>query len=196
MSNIKNFKDNKYCYVKNAVSKDICEIAKKYTVFEEKNNFSPEFSTTLRPQVESSHSIYADSLMESLLIYCIPIIENNTGLSVSPSYSYYRLYRSGDSLHPHKDRPSCEISASLFLGKNYPEETWKLYIEGTGYEMSVGDMIIYRGSELNHYRYEWESEPNHFHSQVFLHYVDNNGPYSEYKYDKRVGVGGVDERMF
>jgi hypothetical protein len=185
---IKNFKNNKYCYVKNAISKDLCDISVNYTLFDETNNFTPE---VVGSQVPGAHSKHGDSLMESMLLYVLPIIEKNTGLKVFPTYSYYRVYRPGASLLPHKDRESCEISASLFLGRNYNGESWKLYIEGSGYSMEPGDMIIYRGTELNHYRYEFEAPEQSYHSQVFLHYVDQNGPYSEYKYDKRVGVGGI-----
>ena len=193
MSTIEDFKNNKYCYVKNAVPKDICDMVTRYTIFEENKNFSPE-----RPglQVPGTHGRHYDSLMESILIYCWPIIEKNTGLSLFPTYSYYRLYRPGSSLLPHKDRESCEVSASLFLGRNYEGESWKLYIEENGYSMQPGDLIIYRGTELNHYRYEFDEAEGSYHSQVFLHYVDRNGPYAEYKYDKRIGIGGIDSDTY
>lgn len=193
MSTVEDFKNQKYCYVKNAISQDICDIAVKYTLFDEAKNFSPEGAVS---QVPGSHGNYSNPFMESMLLHVLPIIENNTGLRVFPAYSYYRVYRPGASLSPHKDRSSCEISASLFFGRNYDGESWKLYIEGNGYEMEPGDMIIYRGTELTHYRYEFEAPEESFHSQVFLHYVDQNGPFSEYKYDKRIGIGGINNDIF
>lgn len=193
MSTIENFTNNKYCYVKNAISKDICAIATKYTLFDEAKNFSPENTVG---QVPGAHGKYGDPLMESILLYSIPIIENNTGLKVFPTYSYYRVYRPGASLFPHKDREACEISASIFLGRNYNGESWKLYIEDTGYEMEPGDMIIYRGMDLNHYRYEFEAPEGSFHSQVFIHYVNQDGPCKEFKYDKRIGIGGTNSVFF
>lgn len=188
MSNMGLFEKNKYIYIESAIPKDICDIALNYTLFDESKNFAPEGAGD---QVPAAHSKYGDPLMESMLLHVLPIIEKNTGLKVFPTYSYYRLYRPGASLLPHKDRESCEISASLFFGRNYDGESWKLYIEGKGYEMEPGDLIIYRGMDLNHYRYEFEAPENSFHSQVFLHYVDQNGPCAEYKYDKRVGIGGI-----
>lgn len=193
MSTVEDFQNNKYCYVKGAIPKDICDIAVKYTLFDEAKNFSPEEAGN---QVPGSHSKYADPLMESILIYSLSVVEKNTGLKLFPTYSYYRVYRPGASLLPHTDRESCEISASLFLGRNYDGEHWKLYIEKNGYEMEQGDMIIYRGTELNHYRYEFEAPSNSFHSQVFIHYVDQNGPHAEYKYDKRIGIGGINNDIF
>ena len=193
MSTVEDFKNNRYCYVKNAIPKDICDIAVKYTLFDEARNFTPEGAGS---QVPGSHSKHGDPFMESMLLYALPIIEENTGLKVYPTYSYYRVYRPGASLLPHKDRESCEISASLFFGRNYEGESWKLYIEGNGYEMEPGDMIVYRGMDLNHYRYEFEAPEGSYHSQVFLHYVDKVGPCSEYKFDKRIGVGGINNDIF
>lgn len=188
MSTVDDFIKNKYCYVKNAIPQDLCKVVTQYTLFDEANNFSPEAAGL---QVPGNHSKHGDSLMESLLLYALPVIEKNTGLFVYPTYSYYRLYRPGASLLPHKDRESCEISASLFFGHNYEGETWKLYVEGNGYSMEPGDMIIYRGMDLNHYRYEFEAPEGSYHSQAFLHYVDQNGPCKDFKYDKRIGIGGI-----
>lgn len=193
MNNIEIFNNQKYVFVKNAVPLDICEIATTYSIFDEAKNFEPQSAGS---QVPGMHSKHGDPLMESLLLYVLPIIEKNTGLKVFPTYSFYRVYRPGASLLPHKDRESCEISASLFLGKNYPGESWKLYVEDSGYEMNPGDLIIYRGMDLNHYRYEFDAPDGSYHSQVFLHYVDQNGPCSDYKFDKRIGIGGIDNDIF
>lgn len=176
------FKNNKYCYVNNVLDKKTLDIVTNYTLLDEEKNFYPEPSGG---QVPGSHSKYSDILMESILLSLKDTVEKNTGLELYPTYSYYRVYRPGQSLEPHIDRESCEISASLFIGHNYDGETWKLYIEDAGYSMSPGDMIIYRGMELSHYRYEFIAPENSFHSQVFLHYVDANGPYKDYKLDNR-----------
>ena len=186
MSTIDDFKSQKYCYLKNVLNKETLSIITQYTLFDENKLFLPE---AYGEQVPGAHSKYADPLMESLLVFLHPIIEKNTGLTLFPTYSYYRVYREGQSLQPHVDRNSCEISASVFIGHNYDGETWKLYIEENGYSMNPGDIIIYRGMELNHYRYEFEAPKGSFHSQVFLHYVDANGPYKELKYDKRPFLG-------
>jgi len=186
MSNIDLFQNNKYVYIKDAIPADICNIFAQYTLFEEKNNFSPEGANE---QVPAMHSVYGDSLMESVLLYCKDIIEENTGLNLFPTYSYYRVYRNGASLAPHTDRPACEISATLFLGRNYEGESWPIFIEDKNYIMNEGDLIVYRGRELNHYRYEFEAKPEDFHSQVFLHYVDADGEFSDQRYDGREELG-------
>ena len=42
-------------------------------------------------------------------------IEEITGMKLAPSYTYYRMYLNGAILKRHKDRPSCEISATVCL---------------------------------------------------------------------------------
>ena len=48
--------------------------------------------------------------------------------------------------------------------------------------MSPGDIVIYKGCEVDHGRpIPFEG---FWHSQMFLHYVDRNGKYTSWKYDK------------
>jgi hypothetical protein len=49
--------------------------------------------------------------------------------------------------------------------------------------MDVGDAIIYKGQEKVHWREPYKE--GKWQAQVFLHYVDANGPNAEWKYDKR-----------
>lgn len=180
MNNIDIFNKNKYCVVENSIGKDTASIATTYALLDELNNKS--FYDT-----SGVHSKYADQLMESILHYMIPTIEENTGISVYPTYSFYRVYRNGSVLPPHVDRESCEISATLCLGYNYNslENPWPIFINNEGFIMEPSDMIIYKGIELTHYRKELVAEDNAFHVQCFLHYVDKNGPYKEFAFDKR-----------
>ena len=56
--------------------------------------------------------------METLLQYGLQGMRDITGLNLKPTYSYWRLYKTGDELKRHKDRPSCEVSTTLCLGYN------------------------------------------------------------------------------
>ena len=185
--NIELFNKKGYFLIKNVLDAELASLINLYTLFEEKNNFSPETQ-----QVIGAHSKAGDPLMESLLLHIQPLIEENTGLSLFPTYSFYRVYRAGHSLAPHKDRPSCEISATLCLGYNYKTDSkgsWPIFIENKKFSMNPGDMIVYKGTELTHYRNPFKAQPGEYHSQVFLHYVDQHGPYADYKFDKRDGIG-------
>jgi hypothetical protein len=68
-------------------------------------------------QVPGVYSIYADHVMETLLVNeDVPVMKERTGLDLIPTYSYARVYEKGAILKRHKDRPSCEISTTLNLG--------------------------------------------------------------------------------
>src|SRR6476661_7896483 len=67
-------------------------------------------------QVPGTPSAHADPLMDMLLERLRPTVEQATGLSLFPTYSYFRVYKRGDVLKRHRDRPSCEISMTLSLG--------------------------------------------------------------------------------
>ena len=54
-----------------------------------------------------------------------PIVEKTTGLKVQPAYSFARLYKNGDVLPRHKDRFSCEISTTIYLGG----DEWPIYLD-------------------------------------------------------------------
>ena len=209
------FKKNKYQVIRNAVSKDICDIAYRYlqisaeadywllknNITHEENIFIGNFKDR---QVPNSYAKYADRLMETLLIKTIPVMEKKTGLKLVPTYSYCRLYRKGNILKRHKDRPSCEISTTLCLGG----DPWPIFIDPTGsnnvineyknihkpnapkgikYLLKPGDMIIYSGCELEHWR---EPFKGNLCGQVFLHYNHANGPFAKTNlFDKRPLLG-------
>ena len=209
------FKKNKYQVIRNAVSKEICDIAYHYlhisaeadywllknNITHEENIFIGNFKDA---QVPNSYAKYADRLMETLLIKTIPVMEQKTGLKLIPTYSYCRLYRKGNILKRHTDRPSCEISTTLCLGG----DPWPIFIDPTGsnnviserknihkanapkgvkYLLKPGDMIIYSGCELEHWREPFEGN---LCGQVFLHYNHANGPFAKTNlFDKRPLLG-------
>ncbi len=126
-----------------------------------------------------------DCFMDGLLMDLLPFAEEVSRAKLFPTYSYFRVYSRGDVLEKHTDRPSCEISLSLCLGYQ-AERPWPLQVEGpagaSSVELAPGDGLLYRGIECPHWREPMDGEQT---AQVFLHYVDQNGPYAEWKYDKR-----------
>lgn len=184
----KTFKEKGYCVVKNAISAELRDFVTQYALFDEMQGYSPEGQGR---QVERAHSKYADPAMETVLLHIHKTMEDHTGLSLFPTYSYYRVYRPGDDLKVHKDRPSCEISATMCFNYSYDDTTykWPIYMDGKEVVLSPGDMVIYRGCELEHWRNLFDLEQDVWHVQGFFHYVDRNGPYADYKYDKRNSIG-------
>jgi hypothetical protein len=186
----KQFKENGYALIKDVVNPQIARLVCAYAKIDSIENFSPEGE---KGQIPGTHSKYADPVMETLLEQFLPIMENASGLKLYPTYSYYRLYRPGDTLAIHKDRPSCEISTTVCFGWNIegnPSATgWPIFMEGSEIAMDVGDIVIYRGCDLAHWRDAFNAPEGSWHLQGFFHYVDANGPYAEFKLDKRPRIG-------
>jgi hypothetical protein len=196
MNTIKEFKEKKYVLVKNAVSPAVVNLVSKYALIDEKNDFSLEEGEA--PQIHNSHSQYADCLMESLLLEMHPFMESITGLNLYPTYSYYRVYRPGAILEKHKDRPSCEISTTVTFNFDYAgaDYNYPIFVEGTECSMQPGDLVVYRGCDVEHWREEFKAPAGSYHVQVFLHYVDADGPYADFKFDNRSHIGYNKESNF
>ena len=133
---------------------------------------------------------YADPLIEVLLKQCLPTIQEQTGLELEPTYSFSRVYQEGEELTPHTDRPSCEISATINVactGDVWP--IWMQYKDNDPVKcmLNPGDAVIYKGCEVTHWRRKLPK--GQINVQFMLHYVDKNGPYAEYKFDKRESLG-------
>ncbi len=209
------FKKNKYQVIRGAISKELADIAFTYLQISAEadhwlltNQATHEGNMLIGNfkdrQVPNSYAKYADRLMETLLVKTIPIMKAKTGLNLIPTYSYTRLYKTGNILNRHKDRPSCEISTTLNLGG----DPWPIFIDPTGsdnvikeYEgiikpnapkgnkvdLKPGDMLIYSGCELEHWREPFKGK---LCGQVFLHYNHANGPFAKSNlYDKRPMLG-------
>jgi hypothetical protein len=188
------FKDNGYVLIKNVLSNEFCKLATQYTLFEQMNDVGGENLEGATAQVPGTHSVYSDSLMESFLMFLQPVAEKHSELELIPTYSYYRIYKPGDVLRPHRDRPSCEISMTLTLDYYYTgvddDYKWPLIMKNKSVVMGAGDAVLYRGCVNEHERKKLDVGEGSFHVQVFLHYVDANGPYAkEYKYDGRPTIG-------
>jgi hypothetical protein len=207
------FKQNKYVVIKQAITKELADFCYEYfllkrkvtqTLFETRviSPFNEMWGTFKDQQVPETYSHYADIVMETLLTKTHSVMEEKTELKLIPNYSYARIYKKGDILHRHKDRFSCEISTTLNLGG----DPWSIFIEpdenkgkhvdgnyvsdntvGVKVDLEPGDMLVYRGNILEHWRDAFEGENC---GQVFLHYNDiNTAGAQENIYDKRPHLG-------
>jgi hypothetical protein len=132
---------------------------------------------------------YADVFGESLLLHLKPLMESAAGCSLFPTNSVLRIYQKGSVLKKHFDRGTCEYSATLTAGYD-SAEPYPIWLEIDNKEVPVylepGDVLIYKGCEVAHWRNGFGGR--HW-IQLFLHYVDQNGKYSKYKYDGRLMIG-------
>ena len=193
------FKKDRYQVIKNVISKEISEVAFNYLKIREtaerKLNYynikTKWFGDFDDPQVPGAYSIYGDYLMETLLIKTLPFIEKKTSLKLVPTYAYTRLYKTGHVLNRHKDRESCEISTTMNLGGDewpiYLEPSGKQSMKGIKVDLKPGDMLVYPGCELEHWREKFTGKEC---IQVFLHYNNRKTPGAkDNMFDKRPHLG-------
>jgi hypothetical protein len=189
------FEEKKYLVVKNVLNTETVSLLQIQTQMLENvmcynYNTIPALFPFGDKQTKNSFSYYGALFTDSLLLLLQPIMEQSIGRKLLPTYSYMRIYYKDGALEKHTDRPSCEFSATLCI-KCDGETPWPIFFQDpTGKEVSLtlkeGDMCIYKGDELPHWR-----EPCQYdkHIQFFLHYVDANGKYSDFKFDKRPLLG-------
>ena len=209
------FKEKKYLVIKKAISFELANFAYNYLLLKREavawmhqNNyiseFTPGFGSWKDQQIPNTYSIYSDMFMETLMMKVLPVMQQHTEMNLMPCYTYTRVYKKGDILKRHSDRPSCEISTTLHLGG----EPWPIFLDPTGQKtvvdeekqiykpnapqgisitLEVGDMLVYSGCELEHWREPFEGDNC---AQVFLHYNNIDGPFgTQNKFDKRPLLG-------
>ena len=184
----KSFQENGYVLVKNFITKDVAKYLYEYLMFSthahilagNKNSISGD------SQVPGSFTRgHGDLALDSLMKMMKPKMEEVTGLELYPTYTYSRIYKQGNYLAHHTDRPSCEVSITMRLSANDNSYNWPIWMKDTEYSLDDGDGVVYRGCDLDHWRETCDAPPHWRMGQVFMHYVDKNGPHSEYKYDQR-----------
>ena len=211
------FKEKKYQVIEKVISYELANFAFNYLLLKREavkvmqdtnyiSKFTPGFGSWEDKQIPNTYSCYSDMFMETLMMKVLPIMQERTEMTLVPCYTYARIYKKGDILHRHKDRPSCEISTTLHLGG----DSWPIFLDPTGANnilsgketttvvkpnapqgipvtLEIGDMLVYSGCELEHWREPFEGEHC---AQVFLHYNNIDGPFgTQNKFDKRPLLG-------
>lgn len=184
----------KYAVVKNAITDELRQILyasmhimkdAEYFVngisLKNKNHFTDTSTVT-----SNAWPVYGSPVTDALLIYMKPLIEEVTEKKLLPTYSYGRIHWQGSSMPKHTDRPSCEYSITLCISSDGADKPWPIYMDGNEVILNPGDLCIYKGIDVPHWRDEFQGTE---HIQVFLHYVDQEGPYTEWVYDKRQVLG-------
>ena len=196
------FKKTKYKILKQAITPELAKFC--YTYFLNKRKvarfffdtkwvspFATEWGVWNDHQAPNTYSHYGDIVMETLLQGLKGKMEKETGYKLQEAYAYARIYKTGDVLHRHTDRYSCEVSTTLHLGG----QPWSIYLDPTGKKGGAGikvdlkqtDMLIYSGCDLEHWR---EAFPGKDCGQVFLHYNDRTKKKAkENLYDTRPFLG-------
>ena len=196
------FEKHKFEVVKKALDKNVANFLFNYLKLKkqvldhlQKTRFLSPYDRSmgsyLDEQIPNTYSIYSDHAMETLLMFLKDTIEKKTKTKLIETYSYARLYKQGDILFRHKDRSSCAISATVNLGGDpwpiYLNTTNNLAQDGFKVDLTPGDLLIYSGDKMEHWREEFQGDVS---GQVFLHYNEFG---SKNKYDGRPMLGLSEE---
>lgn len=165
---------------------------KRYTVL--RKVLPPLFSVSLRRYLRSlvdagfvafatdavatRYMLHKGIVTAYLQVQLRDLISRIVGEPINPSVNYLSCYREGSFLKRHTDRAQCEFSASMLVDFSpEPEDLsdWPLHLEGEDpaeayqIDLGIGDMVVYKGRELVHYRNVLPE--GRFSTSVFLHYV-------------------------
>ena len=191
-------KKHQYKVIRNFISKERAANICNYFLFKRKvakaffDNGGKDtdetyvYGTFCDPQVPNVYCSYSDFVLEHLLEESVPKIYKYSKIKVVPTYTFMRIYEKGSILTEHKDRNSCEISATLHCGG----AKWPFYVydkKDIRIDLTPGDCLIYRGCEIIHWR---EPLKGNYCVQAFMHYNDVKGPFvKKNKYDRRKYLG-------
>jgi hypothetical protein len=196
------FEKDKYKVIKKAISKELTgfcyayflnkrQVAKHLKSAQFISPFDDTWGSWDDAQIPDTYSHYGDLVMETLMVRMRPMMMAITKMNLVPTYTYARIYKYGDILHRHKDRPSCEISCTLNLGG----DEWPIYLDPTGGDgkkgkkviLKAGDMLAYSGCDLEHWRESFEGQDC---GQIFMHYNNRDGEFKDNNFfDGRPMIG-------
>jgi len=192
-------------FINNFLPEQVLNICRSYLMIKLNNKTSFSVDQTTNSLVTD----YSDYLMETIMDLSTPVIEQNVGKKLWPTYSFLRVYDKGSDLKPHTDRPSCEYTVALCLGSDPEDKPYNIFLgeEDSSsdykhidmetkemksyriekkYPMTVNDALIFQGQGKSH----WRETCSHDHFiTVFLHYVDQEGDLADYKFDQRTHLG-------
>lgn len=170
---------NNYLYVPGFIDPDEARLLEK-----EFKAYARDMNLRGDPQAPNSSVVYDFLPFVRLLVEKVTETSALLGDKVLPTYTYARIYKHGSMLERHRDRPACEISFTLNLGKDTNWPIWFQRPDGseTSVELNPGDAVMYLGCQADHWR---ESFGGQEYTQVFMHYVRSYGPKAWAYFDKR-----------
>ena len=191
------FDRNGYLYVPDAVdfkslycSPPVDKEGQRITGIERHFRHQKTEFNSVEPQVNGSLARYNHPFYKATHYSLMKKIEDILSIDLLPTYYFDRFYYEGQELTRHSDRPSCEISATVQISTNR-DEAWPIWFQHpdqteNSVSMKNGDMVIYKGCEREHWR-EPLTGKDSYHPQIFFHYVNAQGPYVHYAYDRGMG---------
>ena len=171
--------------IKNLIPKEFCQyfthVLLRNIDLQEGSEYNKTGVDPQAPKCRSymDHHIIFETLQERLW----DRVEGHVGRPLIPTYAYARLYENGEVLETHVDRPACEVSVTLQLGRSH-HYSYPIYLEGQRVDLAEGDGLLYLGKEQKHWRDKCDGPDGYYSGQVFLHYVYADGEHADEGGDK------------
>lgn len=186
---VKYFKNNKYALIGNFLNQQIVNSYYYYML----HMVQSQNVTLDEHQIPGNLMLRDDIVFDTLLSKMRPVISSIVQKNLLPTYAFCRYYQNGQKLKKHTDREACEYSMTINLGWE-ARKPWPIYLKNEKKEtrkvhINVGDGLIYKGRDLTHWRKKFKGEHQ---VQLFLHYVDADGEFANWCFDKRPGLNSLD----
>lgn len=179
------FKENNYQIIENFIEDDFIAFIQDYYSLKinsgsydvDKNKFT------------YGYCFHNDNLMETILQNSCESISEIIDIKLFPTYSSVYFHMNGDSFENNKNESS-EISAILSLGSSESNDN-PIYFKKSKsnikeFYLNKGDLLVYRNLNFNCWR---ENVKSKWLLESVLNFVDSQGQYSEFIYDKRPYLG-------
>lgn len=197
------FLDNGYELVEEAISNDMADLSYEYLKLKSKcvdyyynNNYLNKdkdvpywggFGDNQVPY-DNTYFSYGDILFDTIMLKIHKLMEEKTNLNLLPAFSFARIYKNGNDLKKHKDAEIAEISSTMNIGGdlypiyfNDPKKDTPVEIK-----LNPGDMLIYKGTEFEHYREKFTGQEC---GQLHFHFVRATQENLKYLFDGRPHMG-------
>lgn len=179
------FRQNNYQIIENFIEEDFVDFIQDY--------YSLKVNSGLHTIDESKFTygyfFHNDSLMETILQNSCEAISEIIGVKLLPTYSQVHLHMNGDS-YENNQNESSEISTILSLGSSGDKEDLIYFKKSQSsikeLNLNKGDLLVYRNINFKCWR---EPIKNKWLLESVLNFVDSDGPYSEFIYNKRPYLG-------
>jgi hypothetical protein len=196
MTTSEQFKENNYLIKRGLLGQELVKnlefqfkMLRDIAMYQTNNNKEQFYDTLVTDNCFSWYGV-----VDHLLLFVKPTVEELTGYTLTPTYTFGRIYYKNAIMKKHVDRPSCEISTTINI--SIDKTPWPIWIKNNDgidipVELFPGDALIYKGEILPHWRNPYvEGEEQ---VQFFLHWVDSNGPHTGQQFDRRdmLGLPGI-----
>lgn len=173
MKSSEELKKNGFVVVRNVIHTELSGFLTRILFRRSESN-----KRTTDTQVKNALS-YADRTeeLDSLLEKVWPDMEGYVGEPLLPTYSYSRIYTTGNYMPRHTDKDTCEVSITIQLRRSH-EYSYPIFMNGKELCLKEGDGVIYYGNKVPHWRDVCCGPEGYFSGQVFLHYVRENGEFN------------------